>query len=99
MNRVPGAVELSWGDSCLATDLDYEVYEGPLGQIASSLPRLCSTGGATTATFVPAVGNTFYLVVPANTFREGSYGTDSNSTQRPQSTPPCLEQLIGICPL
>ena len=26
-------------------------------------------------------------------------GTDSNSTQRPQSTSPCLEQLIGICPL
>ena len=39
-------------------------YEGVLGDFTSHVPALCSTGGATTATFAPAAGDRYY---PAST--------------------------------
>ena len=92
-----GTVLLSWGPSCLFTDEDYEVYEGALGSFASHAPRLCSTNGATSASLNPAAGNTYYLVVPHNGFREGSYGRTSAGTERPAGGSACLQQMIGAC--
>lgn len=35
-----GQVSLGWGPSCLYGDMDYEVYEGTLGQFTSHTPRM-----------------------------------------------------------
>lgn len=93
-----GDLTLTWGPSCLASDSDYAVYEGSLGSFASHVPVLCSTAGATTATFTPAAGNRYYLVVPNNGLREGSYGVTGAGVRRPPSQAACLWQSHGGCP-
>jgi hypothetical protein len=93
-----GDITLSWGASCSPTDDDYEIYEGLIPGFYNHTSRFCSTGGATTITFTPLAGDTYYLVVPRNPLREGSYGKDTSLTERPQGGPACLPQLIGTCP-
>jgi Zn-dependent metalloprotease len=88
-------VVLSWGVSCAAGDSDYEVYEGTLGSFSSHQSRFCSTSGGTTKTFTPAAGSSYYLVVPRNLDREGSYGTDGEGSQRPQGVGACLSQALA----
>jgi hypothetical protein len=89
---------LKWGTSCSAGDSDYEVYEGPIGDFTSHVPVMCSTAGSNQATFTPAADNRYYLVVPRNAAREGSYGTNSAGVERPQSTTACMTRLIAGCP-
>ena len=96
---VPGNdILLSWGASCTATDTDFAVYEGALGDFTSHLPRLCGTAGATMVTLTPSSGNRYYLVVPTNSAREGSYGLRSDLTERPASSAACLPQAVAACP-
>ena len=90
-------ITLAWGSSCLAGDTDYTVYEGVLGDFTSHVPRLCSTGGATTATFTSPAGSAYYLVAPRNPSREGSLGTDGDGAERPASLAACLPRAIGSC--
>jgi hypothetical protein len=90
-------VTLAWGPSCLSTDTDYEVYEGTLGDFGSHAPVLCSTGGATMVTLTPEAGDRYFLAVPRNGMREGSYGLDASDVQRPQAVSACLIQEIGTC--
>ena len=94
------SIVLDWYPSCSAADDDYEVYEGTVGTWNSHVPvtGLCSTAGATTATFVPDTGDRYYLVVPTNGPMEGSYGKDSAAAERPPSTTPCVIQNLGTCP-
>ena len=99
VTRSGGAnITLTWGASCLATDTDYTIYEGTIGSYYSHAARFCSTGGATTRTFVPASGSRYYLVVPHNAAREGSYGTNSSGAERPPAAVACMPQAIGSCP-
>ena len=99
VTRSGGAdINLTWGPSCLAADTDYGIYEGSLGAFYSHTSRFCSTDGATTTTFTPNAGSTYYLVVPRNASWEGSYGTDSAGVERPPAAAACLPQLIGTCP-
>jgi hypothetical protein len=88
-------VTMSWGASCAAGDTDYAIYEGALGSFAGHASRFCSTSGATTLTFGPAAESSYYLVVPRNLDREGSYGTDSGGDQRPQGGGACLPQALA----
>lgn len=98
IHKTGGAeIILTWGTSCLSTDNDYELYEGTLGYFTSHAPVMCSTGGATVVTLTPDPGDTYYLVVPRNGMREGSYGLDSSGVQRPQSSAACLIQEVGSC--
>jgi hypothetical protein len=92
-----GGVTLAWGASCTSTDLDYEIYEGTLGDFTSHAPALCSTAGALTATLPTSDGSSYYLVVPTNGTREGSYGTASDGSQRPAGQVPCLEREVAAC--
>jgi hypothetical protein len=93
-----GQISVTWDASCTSTDNDYEVYEGVLGQFASHTPRVCSTNGATTTTFSPSAGSSYYLVVPRNPSKEGSYGDGSGGMERPQGLGACLPQeLATIC--
>jgi CxxC motif-containing protein (DUF1111 family) len=91
-------LNLSWGASCAPGDLDFAVYEGALGNFTSHAYRLCSTGGATSAPLMPATGDSYYLIVPTNGFREGSYGRDGAGLERPKSVAECLPQSLGACP-
>ena len=93
-----GDLRLSWGASCLATDTDYEVYAGTIGAFSSYAPIRCDTGGMTSVVITPAAGSQFYLVVPRNAAREGSYGVDSQGRERAPSTGACVPQAIGACP-
>ncbi|GAB4222682.1 MAG: hypothetical protein Kow0062_21100 [Acidobacteriota bacterium] len=90
-------IVLEWSPVCGA-GTDYAVYEGLLGDPASSEPRQCSTGGATTTTLTPSSGQRFYLVVAQTGSNEGSYGQDSTGTERTPSVNACLPQAIGACP-
>ena len=94
-----GDLELSWGPSCLAVDLNYEIYEGSLDGMYDHEPLFCTTEGQTTKVVEPAHGHdTYYLVVPTNASHEGSYGLDGDGQQRPYSTLPCRRQTIVPCP-
>lgn len=91
-------ITLSWFPSCSVADTDYDINEGSIGTWYSHLPVSCTTGGATAATFAPAAGSRYYLVVPKGATTEGSYGTNSSSTQRPVSASACVPQALGTCP-
>ena len=92
---------LSWGASCLGTDVDYAIYYGPIGNFTSLPWMFCSTEGATTKTFPMPGGSDYFLVVPVNGYFEGSYGTGRAGVERPErpaATSACLPQYIGTCP-
>lgn len=88
---------LAWSGSCATGDIDYEIYEGSLGAWYSHVSRLCSTAGATTATIEPAAGDTYYLIVPSNGSREGSYGSSSAAVPRPPGASACRPQQSPAC--
>ncbi len=91
------ALALTWDASCRGADTDYGVYEGALGNFESHESRLCSTGGATTAEVPPDPGNRFFLVVPRNSVREGSYGQNNFGLERPAGATTCLDQALAGC--
>jgi len=93
-----GQITLAWGASCRAGDTDYAIYEGTVGVFYNHTMKLCTTGGARTATFMPAPGDSYYLVVPRNAGREGSYGVSSIGVERPPGLPACFPQNIAACP-
>lgn len=106
--RVPGpplvlaksagdSIALDWSASCTG-DADYSIYSGAIGDITSHVPVVCSTGGATQATFGPPAGSAFFLVVPVNASHEGGYGSDAAGTPRSPSSAPCRTQTIEACP-
>ena len=98
LQKAGSNITLSWGASCLGTDTDYAVYEGTIGgTFTSHASRLSSTSGLTTATFASAAGSKYYLVVPRNSAREGSYGTRTGGVERPVGLGECAAQLIGSC--
>ncbi|HEX6849851.1 MAG TPA: PKD domain-containing protein [Candidatus Polarisedimenticolaceae bacterium] len=84
-----GQLSLSWGASCVATDNDYAVYQGRLGEFASHVPVLCSTGGATAATIPAAAGDVYLLVVPNDGYYEGRYGLSGSGAEIPAGPTRC----------
>ena len=93
-----GQLMLTWDDSCSSSDDDYEIYEGFMGAYPSHFAKLCSTGGATMATFSPDQFDRYYLVVPTDGTQEGSYGRDSAGVERPQGGGACHGQGTITCP-
>jgi len=93
-----GQITLTWDASCAATDNDYAIYEGTLFNYYSHTSLTCTTTGATTATFTPSSGSTYYIVVPLNGTIEGSYGLDSVGNERPPGASACLPAAAPTCP-
>ena len=93
-----GQIVLNWDTSCSAIDVDYEIYEGVIGEFFSHEPKFCSTAAGTSAIFTPAVESSYYLVVPRSADQEGSYGITSNRVERPRRASACLLQTVGRCP-
>lgn len=92
-----GDVELSWSASCAAADHDYAVYQGLLGDWSGQTPVTCSTASATSASFTPAAGDRYFLVVPRTTGSEGSYGFRGDGAERPPSPSACVTQVLATC--
>ena len=92
-----GGLGLSWAPSCAATDSDYAVYEGTLGDFDSHQSALCNTGGASAATIPTPSGSVYYLVVPRGAQREGSYGSNSVGIARPPAANACAPQFAQDC--
>jgi hypothetical protein len=86
----------SGGGSCVTSD-DHALYEGTLGDFTSHAPVTCSTSHGAQVTFEPSSGNRYYLLVPINGTREGSYGLDGDGVERPASTSACAPQEIATC--
>lgn len=76
-----GRLTLAWGASCVATDDDFAIYQGTIGNFQSHVPVQCSTGGASTATIPTAPGDVYFLVVPNDGYYEGRYGSTSTGTE------------------
>jgi len=94
-----GDLQLTWGSSCPPGDSDYEIYEGLLGNFSSHVPITCTTGGLLTQQITPSPGDRYYLVVPRNALREGSYGLTSDGSERPASASSCMPQAVASsCP-
>ena len=94
-----GDLQLTWGSSCLPGDSDYEIYEGLLGNFSSHVPVTCTTVGLLTQQITPSSGDRYYLVVPRNALREGSYGLTSDGSERPASAASCMPQAVASsCP-
>ena len=99
LQRLASNLQLSWTASCSGGDTDHGIYEGTLGQFTSHQSVVCTTGGATSAMIVPAAGNRYYLVVPRNAQREGSYGKNSSGVERSPAAVACLPQAVrSPCP-
>src|SRR5207247_427407 len=88
----PALLDLDWSPSCSATATDYSVHEGALGSWSNHDAVLCTTGGATATSLSPSAGSRYFLVVPLDPVREGSYGKDSTGAERPRSTTRCRSE-------
>ena len=92
-------LRLDWGPSCVGTDTDFAVYEGPLGNFTAHVPVVCSTSGAAGATLSPSAGNAYYLVVPNDHYYEGRYGMSSSGLETPAGPTRCYPAaLVTGCP-
>ncbi len=98
LSKVDGALGLTWGASCIATDDDYAIYEGVLGAYYSHGLVVCSTGGVPQIELTAGNGSRYYLVVPRNATNEGSLGRTSDGLERPQGSPACTSQSVAVCP-
>jgi hypothetical protein len=90
-------IRLSWGESCGPAPIDYEIYEGQLGNFTSHVPYSCTTEGATSIDIGVSPGNRYYLVVPVRDGFEGSYGTNSAGVELAPSALACTPQTISSC--
>jgi len=93
-----GEIVLNWNPSCLSSDDDYEIYEGPIGRFTIRRSIVCSTNGLTSYTYPSDPGDRYFLVVPRNSAREGSYGRSGNGVERSQADEACRDQLVTVCP-
>lgn len=95
----PGLVRISWAPSCGAAQ-DYAIYEGSIGSWYDHTPADCSDDGADFEELIAAAaGDRYFLVVPLDSNDEGSYGTDSDSSERPPGAAGCqATQNLAPCP-
>jgi hypothetical protein len=93
-----GNLVLFWDSSCLASDTDFIIYEGSLGNFSSHVPVLCSTIGGMTVTIPAPAFDAYYLVAPRGDLSEGSHGLRGDTSERPRGPVSCQVQSLGSCP-
>lgn len=96
-----GSLDLTWGASCSLTATGFGIYQGTIGATFAynhtAMTGQCAKT-ATSATVVPAVGNTYYLLVAHTANNDGSYGKNTANVEIPIGTTVCLAQnLSGSC--
>lgn len=98
VDKTPTGVALTWDDSCGSPSPQAGIHIGLIGNYYSHFALGCDySGGAAELTWLQVQGPRYLLVVPKSSNREGSYGQDSQGTERPPSTSPCEAQEIA-CP-
>ena len=97
-----GQVRLTWGESCLASDENYAVFEGSLDTLGGHVFRTCTTGGNRFRQLSPMQVRAYYLVVPVDSSAsaEGSHGRNHLGVERAQGATQCFPQAIDdpVCP-
>jgi|GEM_PF-2372601 len=92
---------LNWSgarNTCSPTT--WEIYRGTLGNYYSHVIAACDTSGANNWTEINGLNDSesyYYLIVPATTAKEGSYGKDSTGIEIPQASTACLPQDLTGC--
>jgi uncharacterized repeat protein (TIGR02543 family) len=98
IGRFPdGDLDIQWSASCHASDQDYAVYMGNIGDYSTRDPLDCSTEEATAFRIEPPEADVYFLVVPANGTAEESYGRDSSGDERLPNSSACLPQAVMAC--
>jgi len=87
LSKAGNNMVLNWGSSCNESDVGYGVYRGYFGDYSETSVMSCTTSGA----------DSFYLVVPLSSTRQGSYGLDSSGVERSPSFYVCHPQMIENC--
>ena len=82
-------LNLTWTAPPICTPSGYGLYRGTLPWTAYNHASIdCSITGTSTST--PSdTASYYYLIVPLTSTAEGSYGTSSSATERPQGSSPC----------
>jgi hypothetical protein len=87
----PTEILLQWSASACEGALDYAIYAGAVGDWDSHAFLTChDADGDLTEIVEVSSGDRYFLIVPQNLDREGSYGTDGESTERPAAVDPCI---------
>ena len=102
----PGDVTLNWQSSCSQGAENHVVYEGFVGSYYSHTMKDCLDDFAdNTEEVTPHVSSTYYIVVPATTRDEGSYGLSDTAgvlMERPQPVADIdrcvVAQTVTACP-
>ena len=97
-------MNVSYAAACGATD--HTLYAGSLSTLRTQgivwSQRYCALGASGSASFTPASGGQYFVLVGNNGAIEGSYGRASNGTERRAagSGGACsyTQQLGGTCP-
>ena len=98
------SVVVTYAAACGATN--HTIYAGSLSTLRSQgivwSQRYCAQGISGTATFTPATGNQYFVIVGNNGTLEGSYGRRSGGAERPAAgaggSCAYTQQLSGTCP-
>jgi hypothetical protein len=99
-DRATGRLDFVYAPACDATQ--HTIYSGPLSALATYgyASAKCNVGASGSASFVPAAGDQFFLLVGQDGVREGSYGKNSAGVERPEdtATPGCdrPQDLAGV---
>jgi hypothetical protein len=78
----------------------WEIYRGTLGDYYSHAIATCDTSGANNWTEINGLNDAnsyYYLIVPATSAKEGSYGKDSAESEIPPPFSACLPQDLTGC--
>lgn len=98
LGKSGATLQLDWAASCNSNDDDYAIYQGTIGAtFEDHAPLSCSTDGSTAASISIPAGNVYFLIVPKNALREGSYGRDSAGSERLPGAGACATQAVGGC--
>ena len=96
---VGGDLSLSWSAACASAGVDYEIYEGTIGDWSDHSALECTTLNDTSILVTMPTESHYYLVVPTDGNEEGSYGRDSTGAERMVGIGVCLPQALDTtCP-
>lgn len=91
-NKISGAIDVTYAVPCSASN--HRIVYGPLPSVATYgwSGMACNLGTTGSASFDPGAGDAFFVIVANDAVAEGSYGTNSVGTERPQA-------VAGTCDL
>ena len=101
-----GQIEATWDDACNAATVPgqlYSIQAGSLDTLATSgayshAPVGAGCSHTSPATFAAGAGNEYYVIVANEDGREGSAGSASDGTVRPQTSATCGDRRVATCP-